>query len=131
MKIVNVLTSLNKQEAGAEAVIAEGADMLLRMLSPIVPHVTHQLWSALGRDGDILAAQWPEADPQALVRDTIELVVQVNGKLRGKIEVAADTPKDVCEERALAEENVARFLEGKEIRKIIVVPNKLVNIVAS
>ena len=130
MKMVNALTSLDKNLAGAVAVVAEGADMLLRMLSPIVPHVTHQLWCALGREGDILSATWPQADPQALVRDTIELVVQVNGKLRAKIEVAADATKSVVEEQALGDENVLRFIEGKEIKKIIVVPKKLVNIVA-
>lgn len=130
MKMVNALTSLDKSLAGAESVVAEGADILLRMLSPIVPHVTHQLWTSLEREGDILDAEWPVADPQALVRDTIELVVQVNGKLRGKIEVAADTAKEQVEECALAEENVARFIDGMTIRKIIVVPKKLVNIVA-
>ncbi len=131
MKMVNTLTSLDKQLAGAEAVLAEGADMLLRLLAPIVPHVTHQLWCSLGRDGDILTAPWPVADAQALVRDTLELVVQVNGKLRAKIEVAADADKQSIEAQAITDENVMRFLEEKEIRKVIVVPGKLVNIVAS
>ncbi len=131
MKMVNTLTSLDKQLAGAEAVLAEGADMLLRLLAPIVPHVMHQLWCSLGRDGDILTAHWPTADAQALVRDTLELVVQVNGKLRAKIEVAADADKQSIEAQAIADENVMRFTEGKEIRKVIVVPGKLVNIVAS
>lgn len=131
MKMVNTLTSLDRQLAGAEAVLAEGADMLLRLLAPIVPHVTHQLWCSLGRDGDILTAHWPTADAQALVRDTLELVVQVNGKLRAKIEVAADADKQSIEAQAVADENVMRFLEGKEVRKVIVVPGKLVNIVAS
>ncbi len=131
MKMANTLSGLDKNLAGAEAVVGEGADILLRMLSPIVPHVVHQLWGDLGREGDILNAQWPEADPQALVRDTIEMVIQVNGKLRGKIEVAADAAKEAIEEQALAEENVSRFIEGMAIRKIIVVPKKLVNIVAN
>ncbi len=130
MKMVNTLMSMNKLHAGADAVLAEGADILLRMLAPIVPHATHQLWGELGREGDILTAPWPEADAQAMVRDSMELVVQVNGKLRGKIEVAADASKEACEEAALADENVARYIDGKVIRKIIVVPKKLVNIVA-
>ena len=131
MKIVNTLTSLDRELTGAKAVLAEGVDILLRLLAPIVPHVTHQLWCSLGRDGDILTAPWPIADAQALVRDTLELVVQVNGKLRAKIEVAADADKPSIEAQAVADENVMRFTEGKEIRKVIVVPGKLVNIVAS
>ncbi len=131
MKMVNLLIAMDKKSSGADAVLAEGVDILLRMLAPIVPHVTHQIWRSLGREGDVLTAQWPTVDAQALVRETIELVVQVNGKLRARIEVAAEADKQRIEEIAISDENVIRFLEGKEIRKIIVVPNKLVNIVVS
>jgi leucyl-tRNA synthetase len=128
MKIMNVLSTAN--EGGArEALINEGFSILLRLLSPIAPHITHVLWRELGYGDDILTAPWPEVDEGALVRDAIELVVQVNGKLRAKIDVAADADKDAIEAAALADENVQRFTAGKQIAKLIVVPGKLVNIV--
>jgi leucyl-tRNA synthetase len=99
------------------------------LLSPIVPHITHSLWLALGHKDDILDAAWPEPDAAALVQDNIELVVQVNGKVRGKVNVAADAAKDAIEALALADENVQRFTEGKQVVKVIVVPGRLVNIV--
>jgi len=111
------------------AVYAEGVDILLRLLSPIVPHITHTLWQAIGYPQDILNAAWPKADPGALVKDSVELVVQVNGKLRAKVTVAADADKGQVEKIALEDENVTRHIEGKTINKVIVVPGRLVNIV--
>ena len=100
------------------------------MLCPIVPHVTEHLWSAL-TGGNILDAGWPTVDDQALTRDEIEIVVQVNGKVRAKLTVSASADKAAVEAAALAHENVLRFLEGLSVRKVIVVPGKLVNIVAN
>jgi leucyl-tRNA synthetase len=99
------------------------------MLSPIVPHACHTLWSALGREGAVVDQPWPAHDPSALVQDEIELVVQVQGKLRGRIVVARDLPEEKIHAAALAEENVARFVAGRAVRKVIVVPGRLVNIV--
>jgi leucyl-tRNA synthetase len=107
----------------------EGFSILLRLLSPIAPHITHELWRGLGFYGDILDAQWPQVVESALLRDSIELVVQVNGKLRGKVNVPAGADKAAVEQAALADENVQRFIEGQVVAKIIVVPGKLVNIV--
>jgi leucyl-tRNA synthetase len=107
----------------------EGFSILLRLLSPIAPHITHELWRGLGFYGDILDAQWPQVVESALLRDSIELVVQVNGKLRGKVNVPAGADKAAVEQAALADENVQRFIEGQAVAKIIVVPGKLVNIV--
>ncbi len=104
--------------------------MLLRLLSPIAPHITHHLWRELGYGDDILNAPWPEVDDSALKRDSIELVVQVNGKLRARIQVPAQADKAAVEAIARNDENVLRHIEGKEIKKVIVVPGKLVNIVA-
>lgn len=132
MKMVNLVSPLVEKARGDRdqaAVLAEGVWILLRLLSPIVPHITHALWRASGFSGDVLDAHWPEADREAMVRDTIELVVQVNGKVRGKVNVPADAPKNAVEEAALAEPNVQRFIEGKEMKKIIVVPGRLVNLV--
>jgi leucyl-tRNA synthetase len=126
MKMVNSLSQVND---ATDPVYAEGVDLLLRLLSPIVPHISHALWQSLGCEGDVLNAAWPQPDAAALVQDTIELVVQVNGKVRGKVSVAADAAKDVIEQTALADENVQRFTEGKDVVKVIVVPGRLVNVV--
>jgi leucyl-tRNA synthetase len=126
MKMVNTLSSV---KGNKDPVYAEGVDMLLRLLSPIVPHLTHALWRSLGCEGDVLDAAWPQPDADAMVQDTIELVVQVNGKVRGKISVAADAAKDVIEQTALADANVQKFTEGKSVVKVIVVPGRLVNVV--
>lgn len=126
MKMVNALSQVKETN---DPVYAEGVDILLRLLSPIVPHITHNLWQSLGCEGDVLDAAWPQPDADAMVQDTIELVVQVNGKVRGKISVAADAVKNVVEQAALGDENVLRFTEGKSVVKVIVVPGRLVNVV--
>jgi len=128
MKMMNALAVV-KDGGARNAIINEGYSMVLRLLSPIAPHISHVLWRELGYGDDILTATWPVADDAALVRDSIELVVQVNGKLRAKIQVAANAAKDVIEADALANENVLKFTEGKQVVKVIVVPGKLVNIV--
>ncbi|WP_127478826.1 leucine--tRNA ligase [Sulfurivermis fontis] len=127
MKMLNAIGKLEGQ--GADAVRSEGFSILLRLLSPIAPHITHALWRGLGYGDDILHATWPQVDETALKRNSIELVVQVNGKLRGKVNVPADADKAAVEQAALADENVQRFMAGQTVVKIIVVPGKLVNIV--
>ena len=127
MKIMNTLGRVDGE--GATALRNEGFAILLRLLGPIAPHISHVLWRELGYGDNVLSAPWPEVDPQALVRDSIELVVQVNGKLRGQISVSADATKEQIEEAALADEKVQAFAEGKTIAKIIVVPGRLVNVV--
>ena len=107
----------------------EGLSIILRLLSPIAPHITHTLWRELGYGDDILAAKWPQVDESALVQDEIEMMIQVNGKLRSKIKVPADADKDSVEAMALADEKVISFIEGKTVRKVIVVPGRLVNLV--
>ena len=100
------------------------------MLSPIVPHIAQVLWEALGhRDVPVVNARWPEADASALVQDSVQLIVQVNGKMRGKINVPADAGNDSIIKVAMEEPNVQRFLEGKTLRKQIVVPGRLINLV--
>jgi len=130
MTIVNQLYKLD-QTAQDNALRHEGLQIVLRLLAPIAPHATHHLWKTLGYGDDILDSGWPQLDESALTQDSIEYVVQVNGKVRGKISIAADTPKDEVEAIAKTNDNVQRFLEGVTIRKVIVVPNKLVNIVAN
>jgi leucyl-tRNA synthetase len=113
----------------AAAVAFEGYSILTRLLYPIAPHICHVLWKELEPETDILAAGWPDTDEAALVQDAIELVVQVNGKLRGKVTVPADAARETVEAAALADPNVRKFMEDKPVKKLIVVPGKLVNIV--
>ncbi|MBI3775983.1 MAG: leucine--tRNA ligase, partial [Gammaproteobacteria bacterium] len=113
------------------AVLQEALDNVVIMLAPIVPHISHALWQALGHDNAVIDARWPSVDAAALTRSSIELVVQVNGKLRGHIEVALDAKPADIEAQALADANVQRFTAGKQIKKVIVVPGKLVNVVVA
>ena len=130
MKILNALEKIQKDAAaGWQAVAQEGFSILLRLLSPITPHIAHVLWQDLGHGDDILTAPWPEPLEAALQQDEIELVLQVNGKHRGSIKVAAGADKATIEAAALADENAQRFLEGRPPKKVIVVPGRLVNIV--
>ncbi|WP_458526311.1 leucine--tRNA ligase [Onishia taeanensis] len=111
------------------AVAREAVEACVLLLAPITPHACHGLWAELGHDEPVIDAGWPALDESALARDSIELVVQVNGKLRARLEVPADADKAAIEAQAMAAENVQRHLEGKSVRKVIVVPGKLVNIV--
>ena len=101
------------------------------LLAPITPHISHALWQALGHSDAIINATWPAVDESALVQDTLNLVVQVNGKVRGHIAVPATASREEVEASARANENVQRHTEGVTIRKVVVVPGKLVNIVAN
>jgi leucyl-tRNA synthetase len=130
MKMLNALEKAQKEAGeGWAAVAHEGFSILLRMLSPIAPHITHALWVALGYGKDILNAAWPEPLEVALVQDEIELVIQINGKLRGSVTVAKNADKTTIETLALQQPAVQKYLEGVSVKKIIVVPGKLVNIV--
>jgi leucyl-tRNA synthetase len=140
MKMVNSLQPLTEairdqavadSSEGSQAVYAEAIDILLRLLSPIVPHLTHALWQSVGNSTDILDAGWPEPNAEALVKDSVELVVQVNGKLRGKVSVPASANKQQIEEIAMQDENVQRHLEDRQVKKVIVVPGRLINIVVT
>jgi leucyl-tRNA synthetase len=111
------------------ALFTEGLSILLRLLSPITPHVSHQLWRDLGYGEDILAAPWPEHDPAALIQDEIELVVQVGGKKRGDIRVPSEADSAAIQAIALADPTIQKFIDGRPVRKVIVVPGRLVNIV--
>jgi leucyl-tRNA synthetase len=116
-------------DKSAAVVAFEGYSILTRLLYPIAPHLCQVIWQHLEPEVDILDAGWPEVDESALIQDAIEVVVQVNGKLRGKITVPTDAANDSIEAAALGEVNVQRFIEGKAVKKVIIVPRKLVNIV--
>jgi leucyl-tRNA synthetase len=131
MELLNEVAKLNDQQPQSVAVRHEALTSAVLLLSPIAPHICHRLWYALGNTDAVANASWPVLDETALVRSSIEMVVQVNGKVRGKIQVSADASKDAVEKMALEDANVLRFTEGVSIRKIIVVPGRLVNIVAN
>jgi len=130
-ELLNLMEKQDLQQSQAVLIQHDVLQQVLLMLSPIVPHITHSLWMDMGCEGAIVDQAWPEFDASALVQDTVQYIVQVNGKLRDKIEVDADTPKDVIEEQAKASAAVQRHTDGKTIRKVIVVPGRLVNIVAN
>ena len=131
MTLMNVLEKAATAEEQDRALMQEGLETVALLLAPITPHICHELWLELGNSGSIIDAQWPAIDESALVQDSLTLVVQVNGKLRGHIEVPASASREAVEASARANENVVRFTEGLTIRKVIVVPGKLVNIVAN
>jgi leucyl-tRNA synthetase len=129
MELVNSLYKFNDESDNGRALLQEALEAIVLMLSPIVPHVCHQLWQDLGRTDALISAAWPTVDQSALTQDTLDLVVQINGKLRGKISAAAAASNQEVEALALGDEHIARLLDGQAVKKIIVVPKKLVNIV--
>ncbi|MCK9608593.1 MAG: leucine--tRNA ligase [Methylomonas sp.] len=129
MELVNALNKFEDDSDNGRAVRQETLEAIVLMLAPIIPHAAQQLWHELGHASDIVMAAWPVLDETALVQDAIEMVVQVNGKLRGKFSVAATASKEQIEALVLADEHVQRYIDGKPVKKLIVVPQKLVNIV--
>ncbi len=129
MELLNAVNKLAEDSDAGRAVVRESLEAVVVMLSPMVPHICHALWQELGHDDALIDQHWPVVDDSALERDTIEMVVQVNGKLRARISIANDAPNDAIERQALADDNVQRFVDGRKVRKVIIVPGRLVNIV--
>ena len=129
MELLNAINRFEDASDAGRAVEHEALEAVVLMLSPMTPHICHALWKELGHETALIDRRWPEFDEAALELDMIELVVQVNGKLRGRVAVPADASKDDIEKLAIADDNVQRFVDGQAIRKIIVVPGRLVNIV--
>ncbi len=129
MELSNSLLKFTDTDTVSMAVRQESLTILLKTLSPIAPHICHYLWQELGNTKAIINEPWPITDESALVQDEIQIIVQVNGKLRAKLMLDATLDKTAIETQALAHENITKFTEGKDIVKVIIVPNKLVNIV--
>jgi len=131
MTLMNVLEKAAQATGQDRALLHHGLETVALLLAPITPHISHELWQQLGHADAIIDAPWPVLDESALVQDSLQLVIQVNGKLRGQIEMPASATREEVEAAARTNENVLRFTDGLTIRKVIVVPGKLVNIVAS
>jgi leucyl-tRNA synthetase len=137
MELVNELYGIDDRSAGATAsasvvpvsLLAEVQRILALLLAPFAPYLAHELWEMLGEKTSLLRAPWPKYDPALAKEEEIEIPVQINGKLRSRIVVAADATEDVLRERALADEKIRAAIAGKQVVKVIVVPGKLVNIV--
>jgi len=129
IEMLNTLRAHGDESPQGRALHREGLRAAILLLAPVAPHVAHALWPALGGKGPVVDASWPEADPAALKRDTVTLVVQVNGKLRGRVELPAGAERGEAEAAARGNPNVSRHLEGKTARKVILVPDRLLNIV--
>jgi leucyl-tRNA synthetase len=134
MELTNELhRSIDPRPARPEAwkAIREATETLVLLLSPFAPHIAEELWQTLGHEGGLASVKWPSFDPAIAAEGTITLVVQVNGRLRSRLEITADEDEESVKTRALADENVRKFVEGKEIRRVVVVPKRLVNVVVS
>jgi leucyl-tRNA synthetase len=129
MELLNAVSKLDDSSVSAKSVRQEALEFAVLTLSPIVPHICHVLWQALGHQEAVLDVRWPRPDDAALKQDNLEIVVQVNGKLRGRVSVPVQAGEDKVRELALADEAVARHVGDKPVKKVIVVPGKLVNIV--
>ncbi len=129
MELCNAIARVPQESEMDRAVTREALEAVVLLLSPITPHISHELWVAFGHTEAVIDVSWPTVDESAMSMDEVEMVVQVNGKLRARITVSKNAEKDSIEKQALNDENVLRFTDGKALRKVIVVPGKLVNIV--
>jgi len=128
-ELINALSEADDSSPQGRALAQEALETVVLMLSPVVPHICHTLWQVLGHEEAVIDARWPQADASALIRNEVDLVVQVNGKLRARIKVAADADQDTVKAAALEVENVSRFVDSGSIRKVIHIPGRLLNIV--
>jgi leucyl-tRNA synthetase len=129
MELLNEVGRFEIQEASDRAIVQEALESAVLMLAPIVPHICHRLWHVLGGVRAVVDEHWPAADPTAMVADRVEIVVQVNGKVRGRVAVPTGAAEELVRAAALADANVQKHLAGKVPRRVIVVPGKLVNVV--
>jgi leucyl-tRNA synthetase len=129
MELTNHLARFESKNEQSRAVVQEAWVNIVRLLAPITPHICEVLWQSLGGEGSLNDTSWPVADDSARERMQVTLVVQINGKLRARLELQPGADKDQALEQALAVENVQRHMDGKEIRKVIHVPDRLLNIV--
>ena len=129
MELINEMYKYKELDSRNEAVIKEGVETIVTILAPFAPHIGEELWAMIGKEGSIFNISWPKYDETALVKDEVEIVVQINGKVRGKLSVAANISREEMEKVAMEDEKIKALVEGKTIVKVVAVPKKLVNIV--
>jgi len=129
MEFTNLLAKCSDMSPTARAVRQESFEAAVLLLSPIVPHICHELWRELKPGADVMLEPWPVVDETALVQDEVELVLQVNGKLRGHMRAPKSAGREQLEQLALAHDSVSRYTDGRAVKKVIVVPGRLVNVV--
>jgi leucyl-tRNA synthetase len=129
MELLNAVAKFPRADAQDRAVIHEALEIVVIGLSPIIPHVTHALWHALGHSTALIDEAWPVPDAEALQSSSVELTVQVNGKMRARVRVAVDADEATIRATALADPNVQKFVGAAPVKKVIVVPGKLVSVV--
>lgn len=129
MELMNTLTKIHNSDKTSRSVMQEVLEKIVLLLAPIVPHICHTLWRELKPETDLLDQPWPKADEKVLVKEEVEMVVQVNGKLRGRIQVAKEAEREIIEKTALDNAHIQKFVAGNKIKNIVVVPNRLINIV--
>jgi leucyl-tRNA synthetase len=128
-ELTNTLGDLGGKGEGEGFVLREGCETVIKLIGPMMPHLGEELWRQLGHDTLLIDTPWPEADPALTVDESVTVAVQVNGKLRATLALPRDMAKDAAEAAALGDANVQRALEGKPVRKIVVVPNRVINVV--
>jgi leucyl-tRNA synthetase len=131
MELCNHLGRFEDRSPQGRAVLDEAWKAVVRLMAPITPHICETLWAMMGEAGSVVSAPWPVVDESARERDTITLVVQVNGKLRARIELPPGCDQETAMAGAREEDNVMRFIEGKEVRKVVHIPDRLLNIVVA
>ena len=129
MELLNTLSRFEDDSSNGKAIRHEALNAIVLMLSPIVPHICHQLWQDLGHSDSVVSVSWPQFDESALVQDSIEFVLQINGKLRSKLSLPASASNSEIEKAALSDAHIVKFIEGQAVKKVVIVPKKLVNIV--
>ena len=129
MELLNELIKFNQKNTGANNIIKEGLLALIKILSPIAPHITHKLWGEFGKKTSIMDEDWPKVDNEILLDSKIEIIVQINGKLRGKILIDAQENELNVKERVTNDVKISSYLKNKEIKKVVYVKDKLINFV--
>ena len=128
-ELANAINGIEARDVASKWALREALEIFLRLIGPMTPHLAEELWQALGRETLLADAAWPAAEDSLLVDDTVTVAVQLNGKLRGTVQLAKDAPKDTAENAALALPEIVRGLSGKTPKRVIVVPNRIVNVV--
>jgi leucyl-tRNA synthetase len=129
MELINEMYKYKELENRNEGVIKEAVEIIVSIIAPFAPHMGEELWTMIGKKGSIFNISWPKYDETALVKDEVEVVVQVNGKVRGKLSIGANISREEMQEAAMNDEKIKALVEGKTIVKVVAVPKKLVNIV--